>query len=262
MRSRLISHLTLPLGLLLTTFPFLSQAAVPNRITTINGNSRATMHGSVSGHVKLSTDLGPAPQGTKLESLSLRFSLTPAQQADLTQLLAAQQNPASTSYHQWLTPEQFGARFGLSSADLAKVSAWLTSQGFTITGTARSADYVTFSGTVAQVQQAFGTSIHSLTVDGEQHVSNMTDPTLPAAVANVVTAITGLNDFRPKPKLRARNSSPIDPSQPLYTQTISGATSHFISPADLYTIYDFPPASAGLTGSGVGQCGSKPSGTV
>ena len=102
--------------------------------------------------------------------------MTPAQQADLTQLLSDQLNPSSPSYHQWLTPEQFGARFGLSSSDLAKVSSWLTSQGFTITGTARSSTFITFTGTVAQAQKAFGTSIHSLSLNGEQHISNLTDP--------------------------------------------------------------------------------------
>jgi subtilase family serine protease len=250
MRSRLISHLTLPLGLLLTTFSSLSYAAVPNRITAINGNSRATLHGSVSGHVKLSTDLGPAPQGTKLESLSLRFSLTPAQQADLTQLLAAQQNPSSQSYHQWLTPEQYGARFGLSSADLAKVSAWLAGQGFTITGTARSSTFITFSGTVAQAQQAFGTSIHSLSLNGEQHISNVTDAVLPAAIAGVVNAVTGLDDFKMKPRSRVR-SVPVDSASPLYTQTVSGVTSHYIAPTDFYTIYDFNPLiTNSITGTG------------
>ena len=254
MRSRRLSHLIAPIAFLAATFVPSARAVVQNRIAgSANSGARTPLTGTIAGRAKRATDLGVAPAGKRL-GMSLRFSMTAAQEADLTQLLADQQNPASTSYHQWLTPEQFGARFGLSSADLAKVSAWLTSQGFTITGTARSSDYVTFSGTVAQVQQAFGTSIHSLTVDGEQHVSNMTDPTLPAAVANVVTAITGLNDFIPKPKLRARNSSPIDPSQPLYTQTIGGVTSHYISPADLYTIYDFNPlftASTPINGSGI-----------
>jgi hypothetical protein len=262
MRSRRLSHLIAPIAFVAATFVPSAHAVVQNRIAgSVNSGARTPLTGTITGRAKRAADLGVAPAGKRLE-MSLRFSMTAAQEADLTQLLADQLNPASASYHQWLTPEQFGARFGLSSADLAKVSGWLTSQGFTITGTARSSNYISFSGTAAQAQVAFGTSIHSLTVDGEQHVSNMTDPTLPAAVAGVVNAITGLNDFRPKPKLRARNSSPIDPSQPLYTQTISGVTSHYISPADLYTIYDFPPTSAGLTGSGVGQCGSKPSGTV
>jgi subtilase family serine protease len=255
MHSRRLSYLIAPLAVLATAFLASAQAVVQNRIAgPVNGGARTPLAGTIMRRAQRANDLGTAPADKRLESMSLRFSMTPAQQADLTQLLADQLNPASPSYHQWLTPEQFGARFGLSSADLAKVSAWLTSQGFAITDTARSSNSITFSGTVAQVQQAFGTSLHSLSVDGEQHISNMTDPTLPAPVASVVTAITGLNDFRPKARSRARNASPIDPSQPLNTQTIGGVTSHFISPADFYTIYDFNPLPTSSTpagGSGV-----------
>ncbi|WP_158942930.1 protease pro-enzyme activation domain-containing protein [Granulicella sp. S190] len=262
MRSRLLSFLVASAALLCAaSFTPFAHAVVQDRIASVAG-ARTPLTGTIMRRAQRAVDLGAAPAGKKLESMSLQFSMTPAQQADLSQLLTAQLNPASANYHQWLTPEQFGARFGLSSADLGKVSAWLTSQGFTITGTARSSNYITFSGSVAQAQRAFGTSIHSLSVDGEQHISNMTDPTLPSAVANVVTAITGLNDFRPKPRLRARSVAVADPSKPLYTQTVGGVTSHYISPSDLYTIYDFPPASAGLTGAGVGQCAAKPSGTV
>jgi hypothetical protein len=251
MRSRRLSYLIAPLALFATAFLPSAQAVVQNRIAgPVNGGARTPLAGTIMRRAQRANDLGTAPADKRLESMSLRFSMTPAQQADLTQLLADQLNPASPSYHQWLTPEQFGARFGLTSADLAKVSAWLTSQGFTITDTARSSNYITFSGTVAQVQQAFGTTIHSLSVDGEQHISNMTDPTLPSPIASVVTAITGLNDFRPKPRSRARNASPIDPSQPLYTQTTGGVTSHFISPADLYTIYDFNPLATSSTPAG------------
>jgi subtilase family serine protease len=249
MRSRLISHITLPLGLLLATFPSFSHAAVPDRIAAVNSSNRATLKGTVSGRVRLATDLGLAPQGTKLESLSLRFSLTPAQQADLTQLLAAQLNPSSPSYHQWLSPEQYGARFGLSSADLAKVSNWLTSQGFTITGTARSSTFITFAGTVAQVQQAVGTSIHNVSLKGEPHLSNITDPVLPAAIAGVVSDVTGLNDFKMKPRSRVR-TVPVDSAQPLYTQTVSGVTSHYIAPSDFYTIYDVNPLLTSFNGAG------------
>jgi subtilase family serine protease len=252
MRSRLISHFTLPLGLLLATFPTLSHAAQPDRIAAVNAGSRVPLQGNVSGRVKLATDMGLAPQGTKLESLSLRFNLTPAQQADLTQLLAAQQNPSSPSYHQWLTPEQYGARFGLSSGDMAKVSGWLTSQGFTITGMARSSTFITFAGSVAQVQAAFGTSIHSLSLDGEQHVSNITDPVLPAAIAGVVNAVTGLNDFRMRPRSRVRSVQvdPVNAANPLYTQTVSGVTSNYIAPADFHTIYDFNPLLTSFNGAG------------
>jgi subtilase family serine protease len=256
MRSRLVSSLALPAALL-AAFATIAQAAVQDRITSaVSSSSRVTLPGTISGHAKRSVDLGSAPGNTQLESLSLRFSMTAAQQADLTQLLAAQVDPTSTSYHQWLTPEQFGSRFGLSSGDLAKVSAWLTSQGFTITSTARSSTFINFSGTVAQAQQAFGTTIHSLSYNGEQHISNITDPTLPSAISGVVTSISGLNDFHMRPRSRASAVSgvTIDPSKPMNTQTINGVVSHFMAPGDFYTIYDLNPLLTGSTpinGAGV-----------
>src|SRR5882757_8148846 len=250
MRSRLVSSLVLPTALIVTAFSSSAQAAVQNRIAgAVNNGSRVALPGTIGGHAKNSTDLGLAPANLKLESLSVRFSMTAAQQADLNQLLAAQLNPSSPSYHQWLTSEQFGARFGLSSSDLATVSTWLTSQGFTITSVAKSSTFITFSGTVAQAQQAFGTTIHTVSLNGEQHITNLSDPTMPSAIANVVLAVTGLNDFKLKPRSRARNLT-ADSLQPGFTTTVGGVTSHYIVPGDLYTIYDYPPSST-LNGAGI-----------
>ena len=254
MRTRLMSRFTLAAVIFFVAFTSLAHAAVQDRITgAVNGGSRVTVSGTVGGRAKHSSDLGSAPANQKLSSLALSFSMTPAQQASLTQLLAAQQTPGSPSYHQWLTPEQFASQFGLSSGDLAKVSSWLTSQGFSVTSMARTGTFITFTGTVAQAQQAFGTTIHSLSYQGEQHISNLTDPTLPSAIAGVVMDVKGLNDFKLKAHSRARPVA-IDASQPLYTQTINGTTSHYIAPADFYTIYDVNPlttASTPINGAGI-----------
>jgi subtilase family serine protease len=257
MRSRIVSSLVLPTALLFTAFlpsaeaAVQNQAAVQNRIAgAVNNGSRVALPGSVGGHAKQSTDLGLAPGNLQLQSLSVRFSMTPAQQADLNQLLAGQLDPGSPSYHQWLTSEQFGARFGLSSSDLATVSSWLTSQGFTITSVAKSSTFITFSGTVAQAQQSFGTTIHNVSLNGEQHITNLTDPTIPSAIANVTLAVTGLNDFKLKPRSRSRSVTN-DSVQPGFTTTVGGVTSHYIAPGDLYTIYDYPPSSSNITGTGI-----------
>ncbi len=256
MRSRLLPSLVLPFAILLSVLTPSAEAAVQNRIAgQVGGAGRAPMTGNISGRAKRSIDLGLAPSGRKLDSLSLRFSMTAAQQADLNQLLAAQLNPSSPSYHKWLTSEQFGARFGLSAADMAKVSAWLTGQGFTITGIANSSTFIDFTGTVAQAQQAFGTEIHSVTYNGEQHIANLTEPTLPSAMASVVLAVSGLDDFKLKPRSRALNTGALDPARPSFTATNCGpgvpSPCRFVAPADLYTIYDFPPASSNLNGAGI-----------
>ncbi len=235
-------------------------AAGQNRIASAISNSRSVaIRDSVAPKVRVATDLGPAPAETKLVGMSLRFTPSAAQQAALEQLLVEQQNPASPEYHQWLTPLQYGAQFGLSSADLAKVTAWLASEGFTVTGVANGGNFVTFDGTVAQAQSAFSTSIHSLTLNGESHFANVTDVSVPSALGGVVSAITGLNDFRLKPRVRTSIV------KPQFTSSVTG--NHFLAPGDLYKIYDMQPLlTGGITGAGIGtasgQCKSVPSGTA
>jgi subtilase family serine protease len=250
MFSRPLCRFVLPALAICASLTVPTQAAVQNRIaSTVDDESRIPLQHTIPAKVLASSDLGPAPADRSLPSLTLRFNMTAAQQADLSQLLTDQQNPSSPQYHQWLTPEQFAARFGLSGADLAKVSTWLTNQGFTITGTARSATFITFTGTVAQAEKAFGTSIHTLSLDGEQHIANITDPNLPSAIASVVTTITGLNDYRLKPRSRVTTVN-ADAVRPQFTSSVSG--NHYIAPGDFNTIYDINPLlSSSTNGQGL-----------
>ena len=231
-RSRLLPRFLVPAFAVLGSLATFAHAASPqNRLSAaISDTSRSSVRETIPRRVRLAADLGEADSNQRLSAVSLHFNLTDAQQADLTQLLADQQNPASPHYHQWLTPQQYGARFGLSSADMAKVTAWLTSKGLTISEVAPSQNYVVVSGTVGQIASAFRTNIHSFSENGEHHISNLSDPQLPAAVANLVTGITGLNDFAPRPHAIVK---------PHFTSSTSGV--HFIAPGDFYAIYDVNP---------------------
>ena len=46
----------------------------------------------------------------------------------------------------------------MSAADLAKVTAWLQQEGFTITSVAESSNAIGFSGSIASVEKAFQTA--------------------------------------------------------------------------------------------------------
>ena len=228
---------------LLATFALgmLSANAQTSRIAQVisSDSPRIAIPHTVSPRALAATDLGEAPADRTLPSVTLRFNSTDAQSSALDALLAAQQNPASPLYRKWLTPEQFGARFGLSTADLAKTTSWLQSQGLAVTGVARGRGFLTVSGTVAALNAAFAIDLHTVQLDGEQHIANLTDPTLPAPLAEVVGTITGLNDLRLKPHIHPR-----------YTSSIT--RSHFIAPGDFYTIYDINPLlTNNINGSGV-----------
>jgi subtilase family serine protease len=224
-----------------------ASAQIRSRINApIADTGRVAIAHSVHPRAKLGTDLGPTAGDKVLHGMTIRFNMTDTQQAALDQLLSDQQNPSSARYHQWLTPTQYGAQFGMSSADLAKVSGWLSAQGFTVTGVANGGTFISFDGTVGQVQSAFGTSIHNLSVNGETHFANMTDISVSAAFAGAVAAVNGLHDFRLQPRIRA---SLVAPVLPRFTSSVSG--SHFIAPGDLYTIYNMNPLLANYNGTGV-----------
>jgi hypothetical protein len=82
----------------------------------VSGATRTAIPGSVHPKVTLSNDLGSTAEDTKLVGMTIRFNMTPAQTAALDQLLVNLQDPSSPQFHQWLTPAQFAAQFGLSTA--------------------------------------------------------------------------------------------------------------------------------------------------
>src|SRR6201999_1632952 len=117
----------------------------------------------------------------------------------LQQSIAEVNTPGSARYHRWLTPAQIGSQFGPADSDIQAVVAWLQSQGFAVAKVSAAKTTIEFSGTAGQIESAFITKIHSFQLDGANHISNVTDPQIPAALAPVIAGISPLNDFHPKP---------------------------------------------------------------
>ena len=226
-----------------------ASAQVPNRILQqIDPHSTFSLPGSVNPRLAAASDLGRLDSATPIAGLTLVFQPAPQQKAALDALVAAQQTPGSSSYHAWLTPAEYAAFFGLSDADLAQVQNWLESQGFNIDRVSPSRTSITFSGTAAQVEQAFATEMHRYSVNGEQHFANATALAIPSALAGVVVAVRHLNDFRPRPQVRF-HTQPAVAAAPAFTSSQSGT--HFLTPKDVATIYDINPAyNSGYNGSG------------
>src|SRR5208283_950744 len=95
-------------------------------------------------------DLSAAASNQVLGRILLLLSPSPSQQQALTAELANLQNPSSPSYHHWLTPAAFAQAYANSPSDVAAVTAWLESEGFTVTPLPASLGWIEFSGTVAQ----------------------------------------------------------------------------------------------------------------
>src|SRR5215813_9897396 len=240
MRTRLVVAV-----LLLTSF---SVAQQQRRITrSIDNSSAVRLRGSLVPRATTGLDRGPVLPNLQLQRMTVSFSRTTAQQAALDQLLAEQQDPGSLNYHKWLTPEEFGDRFGLADADVQLLAAWLTSQGFKVEEIAQSRTWIAFSGTAAHVATAFRTPLHNYLVDGVTHYAPSVEPALPDALAGVVAAISGLHDFTPHAHSRVRRAGA------RLTSSLSG--SHFLVPGDFGTIYNLPDYVNGVFQSGLDGSG-------
>jgi subtilase family serine protease len=221
--------LSVLLSLLCLSESLFAQGPLRDRIVNaVDSSQIAAVAGTVHPLARTGSDQGRVDSLMSMH-VTMTFKMTAAQRADLDALLAAQQQRGSPDYQRWLSPEQFGSRFGLSQSDITKVTGWLESQGFHVENVPASRNMITFSGTAQQVESALHTEMHRYLVNGKEHFANSVDPSIPAALADVVMGFRGLNNFELKPKaLRKMN--------PKFTSSVS--RNHFITPPDFATIYD------------------------
>jgi len=215
----------------------------PRRIVgKVNDRDVRVLRGSLHALAVRDFELGRVDASLPLE-IAIAFKPSAAQQRELELLLAEQRDPASPGFRRWLTPDEYAARFGMNEADLGEVRAWLAGHGLAVRGTSRSRNELYVRGSAGEIERAFRTELRRYRVDGRIHFANATDPSVPAAFADVVLAIRKLSDFRPEPRLRRPAAAP------RFTSEITG--NHFLAPDDFATIYNVHPLwAAGWTGSG------------
>jgi hypothetical protein len=184
------------------------------------------------------------------------LSRSDEQESALRKLLDDQQNKASSSYRQWLTPEQFGQQFGTSDDDVHAVVTWLQSHGFQVSAPSKGRTVIEFSGSASQVQTAFQTSIHKYEVNGEQHWANSQPPSIPSALAPVVRGVVSLHSF-PRKSYASVQGTPVrsavghSGALPMFTFTPKSTTYYGVGPTDFATIYNVLPLwNAGIDGTG------------
>lgn len=240
---------------LLSALP-VAAAALPNRLRAdAQTTQRAELPQGVSAHVAHAQALGHLSGETQLSTMSLALAPSAAQSAALDQLLVDQQDPSSASYHQWLTPEQFGARFGVSDDDLQVLENWLTSQGLQVVSVAPSRNAIQFSGNAATVESAFRTNMGRFHKGDQDFYENSTAPTIPAAFQGVVAAVNGLSSYRLRGEAARKQMRPsvYEGLSPNLTGTdSSGNVVHALTPYDVRQIYGAAPLySSGYNGTGL-----------
>jgi hypothetical protein len=228
-------------------FPFCRATAqttnTPARITqAVDPKNLVVLQGNVHPFARPEFDQGPAPLDLPMERILLVLKRSPEQESALLRLLDDQQDKSSPHYRKWLTPDQFGLQFGPADGDVQTVIAWLQSHGFQNVHLSKGRSVIEFSGTTAQVQETFGTSIRKFVVNGEEHWANASDPKIPAALSPAVEGVFTLHNFYKRSQLHVveeQITATVKPGgQPQFT---SSTGSHALTPFDYYKIYNFNP---------------------
>ncbi len=240
--------LSLCLALSLGLHAQVAESAKSSPPVRIDNSNTVVLPGNVSPLARPEFDVGPTDPSTPMRHMILTLKVSPAREAALKDFLRRQQEPGSPDYHKWLTPAEFGQRFGATDQDIRTIKGWLRSQGFSIDKVANGRMAINFSGTVADVQRAFHTQIDNFKVNGKMHDANAWDPSIPKALSGMVAGVVSLHNFPRKPMHVVVGPIPTHGIAPAYTS----GDAHYLAPGDFATIYDLDPLyTAGIDGTGV-----------
>lgn len=180
---------------------------------------------------------GPAPAG---QVLQIGVGLALPDPSGVAAYQAAEYDPASPSFHRFLTPAQFASRFGVAPATRDAVASWLRAGGLNVEPTSGAGDWVQATGTVAQLDHLFATRIDRYRVKGVSFVANTLAPSVPAG--DSIISVVGLNTLQrfstPRAPSKVGASSP--PSVPGCLPA-----SCYYNPSDMWSMYDMPSSDMG-----------------
>jgi len=233
----------------------IASAQKPAHITqVVDDNAVKVLSGSTHPLATPANDVGRVDGSLPMNRIMLLLRPSGDQEAALTRFINHQSDKDSPQFHQWLSPEEFGARFGPAPEDIDKVTGWLHSNGFTVNSVARGKQWIEFSGTAAQVESTFHTEIHQYLVKGEMHIANAKDISLPAALTPVVGGVLSLHNFQKKPMhteaVKVHRDVTTNELVPEFT--FHSGQFHLLAPGDFSRIYNtLPLLNAGINGKDI-----------
>jgi subtilase family serine protease len=237
------------------------------------------LSGTVHPLARPENDRGAVPDSFPASRMLVLLNPPADRQQALQRFLRDAHASGSPTYHQWLTPEQFGAQFGARDEDVQQVQSWLQSHGFAVNRLSKGRRALEFSGTAAQVREALHAPIHQYEVAGKTYYSIASEISVPQSIAPLLKGFAPLNNFPLRSDLhsagkatyRSASGSTNESSatssrtsagtslltaqggraRPQFTTAINGQPFYAIAPEDFATQYNIGPQyQAGTNGAG------------
>src|SRR5580704_4398361 len=140
----------------LHTRSVITQPVEESRLVALSGNTRPEANAQ--------NDRGRVEDALLLEHMLLQLQRPPEAEQALVKLIDEMHRQGSPVFHQWILPQELGAKFGVSRSDMEKITNWLESHGFKVNTVFPTGMVIDFSGNAGQVREAFHTEIHNLEV--------------------------------------------------------------------------------------------------
>lgn len=227
---------------------FLGLSAVPVSAAPASG-----FH-TLPGHIPAAVaSAQPVSALDSAQPVALALALPLHHQAELDDLLRRLYDPADSRYGQFLTPEQFTARYSPTPAEYDRVIAYAKSVGLTVTGTHANRTVLDVSALAGQAGKAFGLHLflYKSLANGRTFYAPDADPQVPSYLGGLVSGVVGLSSAsRWQPHLREKAFSAVSQALDPYAaghQTGSGLGGG-LTPSDIKTAYNL--SSVSQTGSG------------
>jgi len=154
------------------------------------GNGRSALSGSVPPWATAANYKSATPSDDAV-GFRVYLGLRNADQAEA--LAKGVSDPASSSFHKFLTPGDFRNSFAPTQAQAGNVRSWLQSQGFSVVYTPTNNHYVSAEGTASQVEAAFGVKLNEYSVNGLTLRAPAAELTVPASVSTDVVGVLGID---------------------------------------------------------------------
>jgi subtilase family serine protease len=171
-------------------------------ITALGGLTSASLLLTSSGAFAALTNIELCPLVAKStlvspvdenRTISVTLGLSSSDAAGLKAFVDHVSKPGDSLFHQYITPQEFAARFGGNASDYQSLKNWAVANGLSISQESIGRYLLSVRGTVGTFNRLFKTQLNNYkTTDGVTFYSAGIKPTVPAEIASKVVAVVGL----------------------------------------------------------------------
>jgi len=197
-------------------------------------------HAAAAPYAPYAETVNAAPVAAPATPVKFEVFLPLRNTAQMQQLWADQQNPASPNYQKWITPAQFAAQFGPTAASIAKVQAALQADGLQILSV--NSRSISVTGTAAQINKAFQLNLKLVGDVPSGHVAATGAPILPTALQQEGARVMSFAPIRPHHLFAAKSATQVPDNR------YGNVGAYWFD--DLKQAYDYPSYQSFLSPSG------------